>query len=277
MMVAVRTWWGEKFLDVLEQCMDIGRLRRGRAYSGASRLLEFSIKGHKVKAKIRGNINHYFGVFEEPRYNVSVSLQQFSDRDWEKITFDMTHNAAILSQLLLNEMPSGIERIFSSRDLRLLPSKSSDINSRCSCPDHASPCKHVAGVYYKLASMLDRDPFLAFQLRGMQFDRLRQALAESGLGDALINQMETHDHKMEFHSNRYPSPSRNIEKHADLQSFWRGAELPELDNAQNEPVTPAILIRKGGDYPEFWRHDKPLIEGMEPVYERIVKSNRNSI
>ncbi|MCY4226914.1 MAG: SWIM zinc finger family protein [Gammaproteobacteria bacterium] len=276
-MTAVRTWWGEKFLDVLEQCMDIGRLRRGRAYSGASRLLEFSIKGHEVKASVRGNINPYFGVYEEPRYSVSVSLQQFSSRDWEKIIFDMTHNAAILSQLLLNEMPSNIERMFSSRGLRLLPSKPSDINSKCSCPDHASPCKHVAGVYYKLASMLDRDPFLAFQLRGMQFDRLRQTLAESDLGHALISQMEAHDHKLEFHSSRYPSPSRNFEKHPDLQSFWRGAELPEFDDAQNEPVTSAILIKKGGDYPEFWNHNKPLTEMMEPIYERIVKFSRNSI
>ena len=277
-MRSVRTWWGEKFLEVLQQCMDIGRLKRGRAYSDAYRLLEFSVEGHQVKARVRGNVNHYFGVRKEPRYSVSVSLKQFSAEDWEKITLDMTHNAVILSQLLLNEMPSSIEQTFSSRGLRLLPSRSSDIISKCSCPDYASPCKHVAGVYYKLASMLDLDPFLVFQLRGMQFDKLHHVLAESDLGHALIDQMKTHDHKPEYHSNRYPSPNRNREKYPDLQSFWRGVKpLPEFDDTRNGPVTPAILIKKGGDYPGFWEHRKSLIEVMEPIYERIVKQNRNSI
>ncbi|MYB35168.1 MAG: hypothetical protein F4X92_08650 [Gammaproteobacteria bacterium] len=275
---AARTWWGEKFLDVLEHCMDVGRLKRGRAYSGESRLLEFSINGHQVKGKVRGNVNHYFGVYEEPRYNVSVSLKQFSDRDWERIILDITHNAAALSQLLLDEMPSNIEQVFSSRNLSLLPSKPSDIVSKCSCPDDASPCKHVAGIYYKIASMLDRSPFLAFQLRGMLFDELRHVLAESDLGHVLIHQMKTHDHNPEYQSNRYPSPIRNSEKYTDLQSFWRGYNpLPDLDHASNEHVTPAILIKKGGDYPGFWGHNKPLIEIMEPIYERVVKQNRSSI
>ncbi|MCY4049990.1 MAG: SWIM zinc finger family protein [Gammaproteobacteria bacterium] len=277
-MAVIRTWWGEKFLDVLVRYMDIGRLKRGRSYSGSHRLLNFSIEGHQVKAKVRGNVNPYFGVYKEPQYKVSVSLQQFSAEDWDKIVSDMTNNAAILSQLLLNEMPSSIERIFSARGLRLLPLKSTDIISKCSCPDYVSPCKHVAGVYYKIASILDRDPFLAFQLRGMQFKKLHSALAESDLGQALIHQMETHDHKLEYHDNRFPSPVRDLETFPDLQSFWTGGEsLPELDDLQNEPVTAAILIKKGGDYPEFWGHNKPLIEMMEPIYERIIRVNRNSI
>ncbi len=274
----VRTWWGEKFLGVLSTCMDAGRLRRGGAYSGPGRLLKFDIDGHAVKARVRGNINPYFGVYKEPRYQVTVSLRQFSAKQWKGITNDMSRNAALLSQLLLNEMPADIERIFSARNLCLLPGKPSDLVSECSCPDYASPCKHVAGVYYRIASLLDRDPFLLFQLRGMRFDRLHQALAASDLGQALVDRMGTPDVELEYHACRYPAPVREPLKHGDLKSFWQGAEpLPEVDDLPEEPAASAILIRKGGDFPGFWDHGKSFIEMMEPIYERIVRRNRDSI
>ncbi|MXX17213.1 MAG: hypothetical protein F4Z52_08420 [Gammaproteobacteria bacterium] len=274
----VRTWWGEKFLDVLSTCMDSGRLRRGRAYSGPGRLLKFDIDGHAVKARVRGNVNPYFGVYKEPRYRVAVSLRRFSAKQWNGITGDMGRNAALLSQLLLNEMPADIERIFSARNLRLLPGERSDLVSECSCPDYASPCKHVAGVYYRIASLLDRDPFLLFQLRGMRFDRLHEALSASDLGQALIDRMGTADFELEYHACRYPAPVRETEEPADLKSFWQGAEpLPEVDDLPEGPAAPAILIRKGGDFQGFWDHGKSVIEMMEPVYDRIVKKNRDSI
>ncbi len=274
----VRTWWGERFLDVLSTCMDPGRLRRGGAYSGPGRLLEFDIDDHAVRARVRGNVNAYFGVYKEPRYRVTVSLRRFSARQWKGITNDMTRNAAIMSQLLLNEMPTDIERIFSARNLRLLPGRPSDIVSECSCPDHASPCKHVAGVYYRIASLLDRDPFLLFQLRGLRFDRLRQTLAASDLGQALIDRMETRDFEPEYHDCRYPVPVREPVQHADLKFFWQGEEpLPEVDDLPDDPAASVPLIRKGGDFPGFWDHDKSFIDMMEPVYDRIVRKNLDSI
>ena len=36
-----RTWWGQKFISALESFTDSGRLQRGRAYSGDSRILHF--------------------------------------------------------------------------------------------------------------------------------------------------------------------------------------------------------------------------------------------
>ena len=278
MAFKVRTWWGEKFLEVLSASMDSGRLRRGRAYSSPGRLLEFDMDGPNVKATVRGNINPYFGVYEEPHYKVSVSLQQFSARAWNKITADLSHSAALLSQLLLNEMPINIEQIFTARKITLLPEKSSEIVSNCSCPDYASPCKHVAGVYYKIASLLDRDPFLLFQLRGMKFDRLHQALVATDLGQALVDQLEESDFELEFQNCRYPDPDPETVQGFDLQAFWQGAEpLPKVGDQPEKPATSAILIRKGGDFPGFWEHRQSFISVMEPVYERIVKKNRESI
>ena len=37
----------------------------------------------------------------------------------------------------------------------------------CSCPDEAIPCKHLAAVIYTIANEIDRNPFLVFQLKGL--------------------------------------------------------------------------------------------------------------
>lgn len=273
-----RTWWGEKFLQVLEISMDSGRLGRGRAYAGPNRLLEFAVRGPVVTATVRGNVNPYFGVTKEPRYKVEVKLKPFSAEEWDKLIEGISHNAACLSQLLMHEMPTTIENVFAGQKLHLLPQKRGDLISQCSCPDYASPCKHVAGVYYKVASLLDRDPFLLFQLRGMDAARLQEKLAESPLGKALLDQWGEGEQAVEYQDHRYPEPEVKPLATTDLKSFWQGqAALPLVEHFSGQAVTPAVLLKKGGDYPPFWQRDNSFFEVMEKVYARIVDKNKAAL
>ncbi len=65
----------------------------------------------------------------------------------------------------MRDIPTEIETIFEKEKISLLP-KSGELSSTCNCPDYVSPYKHVAGIYYKNASMLDNDPLLLlFQLK----------------------------------------------------------------------------------------------------------------
>lgn len=270
-----RTWWGESFLDVLESVMDSGRLGHGRAYAGPNRLLEFAIKDTTVTAKIRGNKNPYFGVYKEPKYKVNFELKQFSAKDWDKLAEAISHNAAFLSQLLLNEMPANIESLFAQHKLNLLPRQANDLISQCSCPDYASPCKHVAGVYYKVASLLDRDPFLLFQLRGMDINQLQTQLATSPLGKALLDQWGSGEQAVEYHTHRYPDVQHQTQASTDLKSFWQGEQpLPLVSHFSGKPATDAVLIKKGGDYPAFWQRNQSFVEVMEVLYPRIVEKNK---
>ncbi len=273
-----RTWWGETFLNVLQMSMDSGRLGRGRAYAGPNRLLEFAIKGPVIKATIRGNINHYFGVYKEPRYKIDVQLTQFSAKDWDAMIEAITHNAACLSQLLMNEMPTSIENLFAKQNLHLLPQERKDLISQCSCPDYAEPCKHVAGVYYKVASLLDRDPLLLFQLRGMDAKKLQKKLAISPLGKALIDQWGDNKQTIEYHPHRYPEPQRHPAQLTSLKAFWQGeSALPLVTSSTGTAATSAVLIKKGGDFPAFWQNDHSFIEVMEIIYPRIVDKNKASL
>ncbi|MEB4591357.1 SWIM zinc finger family protein [Candidatus Thiothrix sp. Deng01] len=269
-----RTWWGEKFLNVLAISMDSGRLGRGRAYSGPNRLLSFAIDGPLAKATVRGNVNPYFGVTKEPRYQVEVKLKPLSPKDWGKLIEAISQNAACLSQLLLNEMPAAIESVFARQNLHLLPQRSSDLISTCSCPDYASPCKHVAGVYYKLASLLDRDPMLLFQLRGMDPVRLQEKLADSPLGKALLEQRGETGQALEYHAHRYPEPQQQPLAVTSLKAFWQGQTALPLVEASGKAATPAVLVKKGGDYPAFWQRDNSFIGAMEALYTSVTDKNK---
>ena len=273
-----RTWWGQIFLDVLEECMDEGRLRRGRAYSGPNRLLRFEITGTGVQAVVRGNINPYFGVRKEPRYKVSVRLKRFTPADWNRIVDAIGENAACLSQLLMDEMPRSIDEVCVGTGKSLLPHDAGELVSTCSCPDWASPCKHVAGVYYKLASLLDRDPMLLFQLRGMNLKALQKRLSRSPLARALADHRSGGDVIMEYHSHRFTQPTSRTAGKISLKSFWKGsAPLPRVDAVSGSPPTPAVLVKRGGDYPGFWHIDRSFIETMEEVSIRIVDRNKASL
>ena len=273
-----RTWWGEIFLDVLAMSMDVGRLKRGRAYSGPNRLLDFSISKGVARATLRGNINHYFGVYEEPRYKVTVKLRQFTSTEWQGISEMISSNAACLSQLLMNEMPTAIEDALSDSGKSLLPRSRDDLISKCSCPDWASPCKHVAGVYYKIASLLDRDPMLLFELRGLEYSMLREKLASSPLGQALIDEQTEEEGCLDLPAHRYTEPRGTPAAGIDVKSFWRGEQpLPSVDALSGSPPTPAVLAKKGGDLPAFWHLDRSFIGVMEDVCARVVQKNRISL
>jgi len=274
-----RTWWGERFLEALEQCTDSGRLSRGRSYSRPGRMLSFSIEGAHINARLRGNINPYFGVYKEPRYTVEIQLKAIAAKKWKQILKRLAGNAGWLSRLLMNEMPDDIEDAFRDFGVSLLPASPADLKTACSCPDWANPCKHVAGTYYKVAGLLDQDPFLLFELRGITRKKLRKQLASTPLGKALVAEMEEGlDAKPEPVASRFPAPARMaLEGEIGLRDFWQGKSIPELPPTAKGPGVPALLIKKQGDYPPFWPGDNSFIEAMEAIYEQVRIKNKKSL
>ena len=183
-----RTWWGQRFIAALEGFTDSGRLQRGRSYSGDSRVLAFAIADGLVSATVRGNVNPYYGVYKEPRYQTRIQMTQIPAKDWDQAIAYLGSRADLIAKLLLHEMPDGIDEAFAGLKLPLLPRSRKDFAlTACSCPDDYNPCKHIAGVYYRLAAQLDRDPFLLFELRGLSRTHLHQALATTPLGQALAS------------------------------------------------------------------------------------------
>jgi uncharacterized Zn finger protein len=272
------TWWGQRFIAALEQFTDPARLGRGRSYAHGGRILDYTLSHGTVSARVRGSINPYFGVYKEPIYETSIAIKAITTAEWIKVISQIASRADLVTQLLMNEMPDTIEDAFCELGLHLLPHSQRDFVTTCSCPDYANPCKHIAGVYYLLASALDRDPFLMFELRGLSRDDLRVQLAQMPLGQILATELVAKADPIEPAESYYTRPTREPAAETGVTShkaFWTGAKrLPASLINPSQSAVSAILIKKHGDYPPFWQRDISFISVMEELYERVRTKNR---
>ncbi|WP_026735950.1 SWIM zinc finger family protein [Fischerella sp. PCC 9605] len=274
-----RTWWGDRFIKALEAFTDDHRLQRGRSYARGGKVKSFEIKLNQITAKVRGSINPYFGVYKEPTYNIVIEITPIAKARWNEAIQKLSAKASIVSRLLLNEVPENIESTFSQIGLHLLPHSSKDFKTKCSCPDEANPCKHIAGVYYLVASQLDTNPFLLFELRGLSKTELQAKLAASGLGQALSVALDEQKLNIEPCQSFYTKlEKQSVHQKPNLREFWLGSKrLPSTIEASNDRPISAILIKKEGDFPAFWQKDNSFIETMSELYQRVKTKNQNSI
>jgi uncharacterized Zn finger protein len=265
-----RTWWGQRFLAALEQFTDAGRLGRGRSYARNGRILDYKLANGAVQARVRGSINPYFGVYEEPLYQTTIKITQISPPDWKRTIGRIGARADLVARLLQQEMPDRIEEVFAAEDLLLLPHSQRDFATSCSCPDYENPCKHIAGVYYLLAAALDRDPFLLFALRGLDRQKLQDELVKTPLGQILAAALEPDALPPapveSFYTRPTPEPATSLPSHRE---FWIGAKRLPAPPSPPQVRVPALLVKKQGDYPAFWHKDGSFIGVMEELYERV--------
>ncbi|MFM9264105.1 SWIM zinc finger family protein [Tychonema sp. BBK16] len=266
-----RTWWGQEFIQALENISDDGRLSRGRAYVNNGKITFFEIKDGIVGATVRGSINAYFGVYKEPCYITTIEFQPISAAKWAAAIALIASRASLISRLLLNEIPSNIEDSFTTLGLNLLPHGEKDFNAQCSCPDYGNPCKHIAGVYYRVAAELDRDPFLLFELRGLSREDLHKELAKSPLGQALSAELQLSQGSLKPAESYYTRPvtvaTEPVER---LQDFWQGTKrLPQTIEPLSKPLVAGIPVKKQGDFPAFWQRNNSFLEVMEELYEQV--------
>jgi uncharacterized Zn finger protein len=174
------SWWAQRWIGVLEQFGWGSRLQRGRSYARKGQVASITIAPGQVEAKVQGS--------RSSPYAVTLKIKPLTEKQWEQAIDAMAGQALFAARLLAGEMPQEIEQAFEAGGSALLPQSSRDIKARCTCPDAANPCKHIAAVYYLLGERFDADPFLIFQLRGRSRDQVLAALqarrvAASGSGE----------------------------------------------------------------------------------------------
>ena len=267
-----RTWWGKKFIAVLEQFSDPGRLSRGRSYANNGKVKNFEIIGGIVTAQVRGSVNPYFGVYKEPLYITTIEFQAISAAKWAAAIALIASKASFISRLLLNEMPDNIEEEFALLGLNLLPRSRKDFDISCSCPDWGNPCKHIAGVYYLVAAELDRDPFLLFELRGLSRQDLHSELVKSPLGQALSAELQRFAQRdpqsvLSYYTRPLTVSPRTM---TGLRDFWHGTKrLPPTIEPLPQTLVPGIPVKKQGEFPAFWHRENSFIEAMETLYKQV--------
>ena len=228
------TWWSKRWIKVLESFSMGTRLTRGRSYARQGQVISIDVEPGLVKAKVQGS---------QPRpYNVKIRLEPLSDQDWEKVTDAMASQAIFAAKLLAGEMPNTIEEAFASVHVSLFPTALRELNTDCSCPDWANPCKHIAAVYYLLAERFDEDPFLIFKLRGRTKEQIIEVLRDKRAATFPVEDTSAGAETASAEEENLIS----LEEH--LETFWQAGEAIEsfTVNLFTPRIDKAILKRLGG-------------------------------
>ncbi|MBQ7618482.1 MAG: SWIM zinc finger family protein, partial [Desulfovibrio sp.] len=151
------TFWGKSWNANLEQYADYeNRLGRGRSYVRNGFICHLEINKGQIKAQVSGT----------SLYDVTINIKTLAPERWEKLCGEVAGQIGSLMELLQGKFSKEIMAKVCDQDTGLFP-KPSEITFRCSCPDWASMCKHVAAVLYAIGRRLDTEPELLFTLRGV--------------------------------------------------------------------------------------------------------------
>jgi uncharacterized Zn finger protein len=149
------------------------RIERGLEYAAGGHIRQARFSLGKITAQVQGS---------RPKpYEVSVTVTPLDDATWEKAIKALSRRDALATAVQSGQMPLQIDRIFRALGVSLLPSRETDLHARCSCPDWANSCKHVAALHHALADALARDPMMLFELRGRPRDQVIRELRRARL------------------------------------------------------------------------------------------------
>jgi uncharacterized Zn finger protein/superfamily II DNA or RNA helicase len=159
-----RTWWGAQWLQALTQIDFENRLPRGRTYANRGAVLELDVQGGHVRARVEGS--------RPTPYDVVIDVPPTPAADAARLAKRLAADAGLIGRLLNRELDPAVLHEAQRLSIAVFPTRWSDLAMRCSCPDWAVPCKHLAAVIYLLSREIDGDPFLVFSLRGLDLPAL---------------------------------------------------------------------------------------------------------
>jgi uncharacterized Zn finger protein len=230
------SWWGKRWITVLESFGLGTRLTRGRSYARSGQVVHLEIKPGEVDAFVQGS---------RPKpYQVRILLQKIEPKQRAALGRAFAKDIAIAAKLIGGQLPPEIEQCFEQAGSPLFPHRSKDLVTWCSCPDSSNPCKHIAAVYYLLAEEFDRDPFLLLKLRGISHEEFMSLLGEASEKQVSID----------------PSSAQQAKPlGADPQTFWRPGTMPEISYGDMQMEEGAPMARRLGAFP-LWRGDADFLE-----------------
>src|SRR3954447_22582986 len=158
----VSTFWGKAWCTNLEGYSDFAnRLPRGRTYVRNGSVVDLKIEKGRIKALVSGS----------ELYTVQIEIAALPQKAWQVVKELCAGKIGSLVELLQGKLSSAVMEAGTDRSEGLFP-KPKEIKMRCSCPDYAGMCKHLAAVMYGVGNRLDSSPELLFLLRGVDHAEL---------------------------------------------------------------------------------------------------------
>ena len=151
------SFWGQSWCNNMERYADYeNRLPRGKSYLRHGCVCDLQISEGLVTAMVSGS----------SMYNVRITIDKLSEKRAALLQELLQGKISSQLELLQGKIPKDVRELVGNPDNGIIPFPK-EIHMRCSCPDSASLCKHLAAVLYGIGRRLDTDPGVLFTLRGL--------------------------------------------------------------------------------------------------------------
>ena len=252
------TGWGTAWITALERLSTAwqNRLPRGKDYAEKGHVMQLQVHAGKITARVQGS--------RAKPYSTSIEIPPFRESDSERLLLALGERAYYPAFLLAGTMPPGMEEAFRAFSLSLFPARNSEMLGSCNCPDKARPCKHIAAVHYAFAEALESDPFLIWQLRGIERKSLIGAFRRVWFGEEGARAVEASATVAAQEQRGMPVSEMVPDR------FNRAMQGIESISFSVKPAEQPLFILQRLAQPPSWRLPMETATLFGPVYEEAV-------
>jgi uncharacterized Zn finger protein len=247
--VWARNWWGAAWVEKMQRLAESRRFGEGEEFARRGYVQKLGFDGRTITAQVKGKV--------EPAYTVRISFDPFSREEWERLMGEVRDREALRAAVGSGDLPLEVQTAFAKAKLRFMPERYVDLHLECACPDWLKPCKHLVAVWLRFATDFDGDPFLLFQLRGLQRDELPGLLGDLKAVAVVAPESEEIP--------EVPIPLILESLPADPEAFWSAPTLPEGPTESPERLMGEVdIFERLGSWPGI---EPQLRQIYDAVYE----------
>ncbi|MGY2701312.1 MULTISPECIES: SWIM zinc finger family protein [unclassified Nocardioides] len=157
------TWWGKAWVRAVEEA----------AYAESDlRAARTLARGGHV-GQIATEPGRYVAAVEDGTglWTVEGTIPVLDPRDVDALVEAVAAESGRVAALLAGDLPHTLVEHAEEAGVELLP-YGGELGSTCTCDHWADPCTHALAVLQQLAWLVEADPFVLLQLRGLARDDL---------------------------------------------------------------------------------------------------------
>ncbi len=172
--VRATTWWGKAWVRAVEEA----------AYAESELVAARALARRGHVGQIATEPGRFVASVEDRRglWTVEGSVPVLDERDLDLLVEAVAAESGRIAALLAGELPYGLVEHADEAGVELLPF-GGELGASCTCDHWADPCVHALAVLQQLTWLVEADPFVLLQLRGLPRDDLLGRLHERAGSD----------------------------------------------------------------------------------------------
>lgn len=175
------SWWGQAWKKNLES---YANCQNNLSFDLAT-LQSIEIQAISLAQAYKGDILAYVQSPRQKPFEIVIRIKPLSKIRWDNITSLCEDKIPDLSTLFTATFHPELEEVFTNKALGIFPAPT-EIVTACSCSGWSDFCKHTLAVLYSVATKLDDNPALIFELRGVDAKDLLARYARPSLESTIM-------------------------------------------------------------------------------------------